>query len=137
MHPSLQRLCVIALIVFGAWLVGFFGMQTVQAFKEVRSHKPPPPFKAVKEEPETDVQLIEDWMTIPFIGKMYHVSPVVIFKALNIPMEKNREKNLRQLNDEYYPGVKGYVETQVKAVVLENLPPPVNLTPTVPAGNIP
>ena len=116
-----QRVLVIAFIIFGMWIIGFFGLRTVQAFREVRSHRPPPPFE--KEQPETDVQLIEEWMTIPFIAKMYHVPAPVLFDSLDIPIENNREKNLKQLNDEYYPSMEGYVEAKVRVAVLENLPP--------------
>jgi len=121
---------VIVLIIVGVLIAGFFGLRTVQAFREVRSHRPPPPFE--NKQPETDVQLIRDWMTIPYIARMYHVPPFVIFDALDIPLNKNLEKSLRQLNDEFYPDAKGFVETQVKAVVLENLSPPptVPITPT-------
>src|SRR5512147_2760070 len=100
MTTSLQRILVAALIIFGVWLAGFFGLRTFHAFREVREHRPPPPFK--NETPVTDVQLIEDWMTVPFIGKMYHVPPPMIFEALGIPFEGNQEKSIKQLNDKYF-----------------------------------
>ena len=56
---------------------------------------------------ETDVNLIRDWMTVPFISKMYRVRPHILFEALEIPEQENREKSLRQLNDEYYPQAGG------------------------------
>ena len=122
MTPFLQRVLVTALIIFGIWIAAFFGMRTFNAYKEVREHRPPPPFK--NEQPETNVQLIEDWMTVPFIAKMYHVPPHVIFDSLHISYEGNQEKSLKQLNEKYFPTTPGYVLGIVKTAVQANLPPP-------------
>src|SRR5512145_85085 len=100
MTPFLQRVLVTALIIFGIWIATFFGLRTFHAYREVREHRPPPPFR--NERSETNVQLIEDWMTVPFIAKMYYVPPQVIFDALNIPFEGNKEKSLKQLNEKYF-----------------------------------
>lgn len=138
MTPHRQKAAVTALIGLGLIIVGFFGFRTVHAFKEFRDHRPPP-FK--NEQPETDVKLIRDWMTIPFIARMYQVPPPVIYDALDIPKDnKNFEKSLRELNDEYYPDAAGYVEAKVKEVVLQNLPqviPTAPSTPTMPGVPIP
>lgn len=130
MTPSRQRALITALIILGALIIGVFGLRTVRAFREFRGHRPPPPFTT--EQAETDVELIRDWMTIPFIAKMYHVPPPVIFNALDIPWNKNQDKSLKQLNEEYYPDLSGFVETTVKAVVLEHLPPPMPTAPSMP-----
>ena len=131
MTPNKQRALVTSLILFGVLAVGFFGLRTFHAFREFRGHRPPPPFKT--EQPETDVKLIRDWMTVPFIGKMYHVPPPFIFAALNIPKNKsNEEKSLKQLNDEYFPNTDGFVEATVKAAVLALLPAPMPTAPSVP-----
>jgi hypothetical protein len=131
MTPFKQRAIVTALIGLGLLVVGFFGLRTAAAFREFRGHRPPPP-SFNNEQPETDVQLIRDWMTIPFIGRMYHVPPQVIFAALEIPVNGNKEKNLKQLNDEYFPDVDGFVETKVKETVLKNMPLPMPTEPPVP-----
>src|SRR5512139_1088100 len=122
-----QRALVIGLILVGLIIVGFFGLRTARAFRRFGGHPPPPPFAA--EQVETDVSLIRDWMTIPFIAKMYHVPPPVLFEALDIPQHRNKEKSLKQLNEEYYPEANGIVLEKVKAAILANQPP---LTPTVP-----
>jgi len=70
---------------------------------------------------ETDTELIRDWMTIPFIGKMYHVRPHVLFESLEIPEQENHEKSLKQLNEEYYPQAEGIVLEKIKAAVLAAL----------------
>lgn len=125
-----QRALVIGLILVGLIIVGIFGLRTLRAIREFRGHRPPPPFAPEAQEIETDVSLIRDWMTIPFIAKIYHVPPPVLFEALDIPQQRNREKSLEQLNEEYYPEAEGIVLEKVKAAILANQPP---LTPTVPA----
>ena len=129
MTPFLQRVLVSALIIFGIWIAAFFGLRTFHAYREVREHRPPPPFS--NEQSETNVQLIEDWMTVPFVSKMYHVPPQIIFEALNIPFEGNKERSIKQLSEKYFPTTPGYVLDIVKATVQANLPaPPVSLPAT-------
>ena len=131
MTPNKQRALVTSLIIFGVLAVGFFGLRTFHAFREFRGHRPPPPFE--NEQPETDVELIRDWMTVPFIARMYHVPPPVIFEALDIPKSKsNDEKSLKQLNEEFFPNTNGFVEATVKAAVQANLPPQAPTAPSVP-----
>jgi hypothetical protein len=62
-------------------------------------------------------------MTIPMIGKMYHVPPPVIFDALQLPHNGVDKKSLKQLNDEYFPDQSGHVLEVVRATVQANLPP--------------
>lgn len=128
-----QRALVIGLILIGSAIVCFFGLQTARAIRQFRGHRPPPPFAPDTQAIETDVSLIRDWMTVPFISKTYLVPPHVLFKALDIPEHKNKEKSLRQLNDEYYPEAEGIVLEKVKAAVLENQP---QLIPTVPSAPV-
>ena len=118
---SKQRALIFGLIVLGLIIAGFFGLRTVRAFRQFHGHRPPPPFATPHV--ETDVNLIRDWMTISFISRMYRVPPRVLFEALGIPEHKNKEKSLKQLNDEYYPQTEGIVLEKVKAAVLANLPP--------------
>jgi hypothetical protein len=122
MTPAKQRALVIILIGLGILIVGFFGLRTIHAFGEFRGHRPPHrPFES--RQPVTDVELIRDWMTIPMIGKMYHVPPPVIFDALQLPHNGVDKKSLKQLNDEYFPDQSGHVLEVVKATVQANLPP--------------
>lgn len=123
MVTNTQRNLIIGLVAAGAIFVCLFGARTLRALREFRDHRPPPVFSEVSKEPETDVERIRDWMTIPFIAKMYRVPPSVLYKALDILPRGNQEKSLRQLNEEFFRGSPGVVETKVKAAVLENLPP--------------
>jgi hypothetical protein len=92
MTPKMQRALVTTLIILGVMFVGFFGLRTLRAFKEFRGHRPPPPFGPAdfQQEAETDVELIRDWMTIPYIARMYQVPPKILFEALDIP---HRDRN--------------------------------------------
>jgi len=122
MTPSRLRTLIFVLIFIGGLIVSFFGLRTLRAFREFRGHRPPPPPSAGDAERiETDVELIREWMTIPFISKMYHMSPNVLFDALGIPANKNREKSLKRLNKEYFPQAEGIVLEKIKAAVLAAL----------------
>jgi hypothetical protein len=129
MTPAKQRALVSILIGLGIMFVGIFGLRTAYAVREFRQHRPPPPHFETAE-PATDVNLIRDWMTIPFIGRTYRVPPPIIFEALGIPKNKvNEEKSLKQLNEEYFPDTPGVVLQQVKATIQANLPPPTAILP--------
>ncbi len=133
MTPSRLRPLIFVLIFIGGLIVGFFGLRTLHAFREFRGHRPPPPPSAADAERiETDVELIREWMTIPFISKMYHVPPNVLFDALRIPANRNREKSLKRLNEEYFPRAEGIVLEKIKAAVLANQPQQMQENPQTP-----
>ena len=136
MTPSRLRTLIFVLIFIGGLIVGFFGLRTLHAFREFGGHRPPPPPSVAEAEGiETDVELIREWMTIPFISKMYHVPANVLFDALGIPANKNREKSLKQLNREYFPQADGIVMEKIKAAVLvalANQPQQIQGNPEIP-----
>lgn len=117
MTPAKQRFLIFSLVILGLLAVSFFGLRALHAFRRFNS-QPPPPFPAYgAEESETDVELIRDWMTIPFIAKTYQVPPPVLFEALGISPRHNDEKSLEQLNEEYFPEAPGLVLNLIKAAV--------------------
>jgi hypothetical protein len=125
-----QRNFVNGLIIVGLIIIIFFGLRTVRAFRGFHGHRPPPPFEP--RAAETDVSLIRDWMTIPFISQMYHVKPHALFEALGIPEQGNQEKSLKQLNDDYFPETEGVVIEKIKAAVqtaLAHQPPQIQIAP--------
>ncbi|MBE0681758.1 MAG: hypothetical protein IH589_07565 [Anaerolineales bacterium] len=117
---SKQRSLIIILIILGCLLVTFFGLRAFHAFKKFNGHRPPPPASA---EIETDVELIRDWMTIPFIARTYWVPEKEIFDALGISPKDNREKSLKEINEEYFPKQDGLAIELVKTAVLAHQPP--------------
>ena len=127
MSPKKQRSLIISLIVLGVLVTGFFGLRAFHAFREFRRHAPPPPLaEAFDEETpiETDVELIRDWMTVPYIAMTYRVHPKILFDALGINPRDNDEKSLVQLNEEFFPNQPGIVIELIKAAVQANQPPP-------------
>jgi hypothetical protein len=129
MTPSRQRLLIIALIFIGLLIVIFFGVRAVHAFRHIREggfgpgHSPHPPS-------ETNVELIRDWMTIPYIASTYGVPDHMLFKELKIPEEGNREKSLKELNEKYFSLQTGYVLTEVKKAITDHRPPAPPVAPT-------
>lgn len=114
-----KQLAAVALILISIVLIAFFGTRALHAFRRFKGHHPPPPGRV-----ETDVELIRDWMTVPFISRMYHVPDERIFAALNIPPQPNRDKSLKLINKDYFPQKNGYVLDLVKKTVISNEPPP-------------
>ncbi|HLO29442.1 MAG TPA: hypothetical protein VK249_09925 [Anaerolineales bacterium] len=119
MAVNKQRLLVLGLIILGIVIVGLFGLRTMRAFRQFHGHgRPPPPGRV-----ETDVEKIQDWMTIPFISRTYLVPDRMLFKAVGVPENGNRQKSLKELNDEYYPQADGVVLEKIKATILTRQPP--------------
>jgi hypothetical protein len=123
---SRQRMLIIVLMGLGILFTAFFGWRAFHALKRFNGHRPPPQGHL-----ETDVELIRDWMTVPFISRMYRVHEEIIFESLDIPGKENRDKSLKDLNREYYPEADGIVLEKVKATIFANQPPP---TPRVPVA---
>lgn len=132
MVNSKQRALILTLVAAGAILAGLFGLRTLRVWRELREHRPPPGFPEVADQVETDVALIRDWMTIPFIAKMYRVPVPVLYEALGISARGNQDKSLKQLNEEFFPETPGLVEEKIKDTVLEGLPPPMPTRPPLP-----
>ena len=115
-----QRGLVIGLIIIGVLFSVFFGMRVFRSIKQLdgHGHRPPPPGKV-----ETDVELIRGWMTIPFIAELYHVPEPIIFDAIKIPSEGNREKSIKELNKDFYPNDNAFLLETVKTTILAHQSP--------------
>jgi len=135
MSPAKQRILIIGLIALGVLIAGFFGLRALHAFREFRRHGSPPPLaEAFEEAPsvETDVELIRDWMTVPYISMTYRVNPKKLFDTLGLNPRGNDEKSLAQLNEEFFPDQPGIVIELIKAAVQANQPPPTAVNPDSP-----
>lgn len=122
-----QRTLILLLVLAGALIVVLFGARTLRAFREFRERDPLPAPVEVSDPAQTNVERIRSWMTVPFVARIYRIHPSVLFEALEIPQRGNEAKSLTQLNEQYFPGVPGLVEAKIKAAVLDNLPPPMQL----------
>lgn len=107
-----KKLGVGLLIGLGALIVLWFGLRLVRELKRMGPPPRPQPYATT-----TDVTLIRDWMTVPYIAHTYAVPPRFIFEALGIPEESNHKKSLAEINTEYFPDQAGYVVEQVQKAV--------------------
>lgn len=127
-----QRFIIIGLTIFGCLLILFFGLRSFHAFQKFDRHDPREDFP---DKLETDVEQVQEWMTIPFISHMYGVPEPILYEALDVPFDKkNNKKSLEDLNDEYFPETDSFVIETVKATLLANQSPP---TPVPPLTAIP
>ena len=134
---SRQRNFVTGLIIIvGLIVIIFFGWRTVRAFRHFHGHRPPPPFG---DRVEAGVELIQEWMTIPYISITYRLPPNLLYETLDIRAQGNEKKSLKQLNDEFFPGAPGIVLEKVKAAIQAHQPPPTAMPPAtvVPAETVP
>ena len=131
-----QRNFIVGLIVIGLMIIGFFGLRTVRAFRQFHGHRPPPPFTG--EKAETDVDLIRDWMTLPYVSITYQLPRNLLYETLQIPPKGNERKSIKELNDKYYPEAPGTVLELVKAAIRAHQPPPTAAAPdtAVPAPQV-
>lgn len=140
MTPTRQRAIIFSLIGIGLLIVGFFGLRTIRALGKFRDHRPPPFAPEAESAPaETDVELIRDWMTIGYISHTYRTHPRLLYDTLGISPKGNEQKSLKELNDEFFPGVPDHVITIVKATIQANLllsatKPPFPEVPVVPSA---
>ena len=111
----------IALILLGVAITLFFGAGALRAFHHMDGHGPFNEHPLNGKPPaanEADVTLIRDWMTVPYVAKMYDVPSDAIFKNLEIPEDKkNKKLSLAQLNEKYYPDQEGIVLLQTQALM--------------------
>lgn len=128
---SKQRAIIIGLTILGCLLILFFGLRALRAFQKFDGRVPHQDFP---EKLETDVERVRDWMTIPFISRMYGVPEPILYDALGISPEGNHKKSLRDLNQEYFPETDGVVIQLIKAALLANQKPP---TPVPPLTAVP
>ena len=118
MSPKWQRVLVLGLILLGVVIVGFFGVRTLHAFREFRGHRPPPFSSDASQPVQTDVELIREWMTVPFVAHMYAVPERDLFDALKVPPKENHDKSLEEINNEFFPQADGLAMQIVKDAIL-------------------
>ena len=101
-----DTLLSLLLILVGLTLVVFFGLRALRAFRHVREGPR-----------ETDVALIQEWMTIHYVAHVYKVPPDYIFAQLGISESENRNKSMAELNEAFAAAESGMILAQVKAII--------------------
>lgn len=101
-----DTLLSLLLILVGLALVLFFGLRALRAFRHVREGPR-----------ETDVELIQEWMTIHYVSHVYKVPPDYLFAQLGISEPENRNKSIAEINEEYAAAESGVILAQVKAII--------------------
>lgn len=125
-----QKILTFIFIMIGAVAMIFFGMRAMRSFMRMRGEGPfgkPPPAN------QTDVRLIRDWMTVPYVARTYGVPPDALFKTLDISGRENRKKSLKEINDEFHPDQSGavlaHIQAAIQAMQKQEPPPPFPATP--------
>ena len=119
------------LIGLGLGIVLLFGFRLAHVIR--RGNLPPQARTSI-----TDLSLIRDWMTIPYISRTYKISEEFLFDALGIPEKENRLKSLMEINDEYFSERQDFVLTRIREAIrafrqhvpLAPLPADRSVTPT-------
>jgi len=136
MNPRQRNFVVGLMIMAGLTIIVVFGLRTARAFRQFHDHRPHRPSGVAHI--ETDVELIRDWMTLPYISIAYGLPRPLLYEALEIPPNKAERKSLKQLNDKYFPDQPGIVLEKVKAAILTYrstltaVPPPTAPPPSNP-----
>jgi len=79
-----------ALILVGVLLTLAFGFRAFRSFMRVRHGGLRPEM--------TDVAAIRDWMTVPYVARVFRVPEGELFRAIGAPPDSSRRKDLRQLD---------------------------------------
>jgi hypothetical protein len=118
-----QRNLTIALVILGILLIAVFGQRAIDAYRRIQSERSMPERPmAVMEVMEVDVELVRDWMTVPYIARTYGIPVDELFEILEIPERGNRGKSLAELNLQYYPASGGIVLERIKKAILAYQP---------------
>ena len=106
---STDRKIMLVLLIAGILLSAFFGLRAVHSFAHLRQDGFHPG--------NPDVNTIRGWMTVPYIARVYRVSPDYLYQQIGIPITGNDGKSLVDLNREYFPGQPGVVLQKVKDAI--------------------
>ncbi len=108
--PLWKKALVIGLILVGVWVSLVFTMRVVRSFQHAR-------WMADRRSGELDVEMIRDWMPVPYIERMYGVPQSVLYESLGISAAQAGRKNLAALNRQLFPGQQGEAVRRVKEAI--------------------
>jgi len=122
-RPPWQVILIILLVAAGLVLTAFFGFRFYRSVFSLHHYRLRPG--------TTDVSLIQNWMTVPYIARAYRIPEETIWKDLGIPAQGNRIKTLTLIDQDYFAGKPNTALNQLKTIVSAYLAqhPPVTPTP--------
>jgi hypothetical protein len=85
-----RRPLLVAAVTIALILVVVFGGRAAWRLAHRFMGPPPPPR-------QTDVSLIADWMSVPYVGRAYRVPEPELFRALGVEPEGRRMRPLREI----------------------------------------
>ena len=98
--PRARRLLAIAAIVLGLGVAGFFGVRSMQSFRQLQYIR-----QQGLDRGTASVDAVRPWMTIRFIAVAYAVPEEYLYSALAIPFDRrNADQSLGELNRIYQLG---------------------------------
>jgi hypothetical protein len=102
---------VVLLILAGVFLTVFYATRLWRVAAEIRRNHLRPG--------ATDVGLIQDWMTIPYIARAYKVPEESLWQGLGISPDTNRRKSLHLLDRQYGANQPGFILGKLQKLILE------------------
>ena len=105
-----QEILIVLAVVAGLVFTVFFSFRLYHSIFSLRHMHLPTG--------TSDVNLIQGWMTVPYIAKDYQVPETDLWQGLSIPDQANRRKNLNQLDREFAGGKPGVIIERVKSTIL-------------------
>jgi hypothetical protein len=100
---------ILMLVLVGILLAALFGFHIVDAFMHIH--------RAGLHPGKIDVEAVRDWMTVPYIARIYRVPSDYIYRQIGIPEQGNDLNNLTHLNDQYFHGQQGVVLQKVQDAI--------------------
>ena len=97
------------LVILGIGVTAFYGFRALRSFAQVQ-------FAGLKPG-TTNVNSIRDWKTIPYLAKMYCVSPDYLYNQIDVPSTGNDKNSLADLNKEYFFGLSGAILPKIQDAI--------------------
>lgn len=88
---SSKKRLLIYILLFISLVSIIFAFSIGARILNTLGHRPPPIPR------QTDVSLIQDWMTVPFIARSYHVPEAILFAKLEVDSQTNRKSSLSSI----------------------------------------